>query len=291
MKIDFDHIPPDLTARKETRSLKSAIVYLKRYKDAHEPSRSLARKITRTIRRLMRQLIDIEKFNYAVTTKWEMLTDGAWRARVLEDLGGKPALTRWDKAKAKADVTLFDPPMRDPKQIERDMAAQYVKPEDATATSRCKSIKIDHEGLFRLAPITRRYRTPTLQEQWIREEVKAWRAAFKIERSKNRAADRFRPIPVTPHELRGEATKRTGGPSWEEIREMDAKDAKAERVWFETLINSRDPGLVVEYGSAQTLPLGSSRQKLETQAASMVVKRDPSFHWDERIVKNPREGP
>jgi len=99
--------------------------------------------MTRAVATLMRSIRDTEIFNYRVKTKWAMLRDPAWRARVRRELGGEKALRRWEARKVKAEATEWSP--REP------VKSTVSEKADLPQTRRFVT---DSQGQFRLAPIT-----------------------------------------------------------------------------------------------------------------------------------------
>jgi len=68
-------------------------------------------------------------------------------------------------------------------------------------------IKTDRDGLFRLASIKHKVRPDNVQEEFARWEAKKWRETMrpfpKAQKSKINSLETFKPIPLTPDELRG----------------------------------------------------------------------------------------
>lgn len=156
----------------------------------------------------------MEDFNLRILLKCEMLGNRHWRAQVLEDLGGETALTRWDKRKAKAEHIILDPhivPYREVDECETILKAPLERetvtiPGVEAVELKAAHIKTDRDGLFRLAHIPHTVRPLTVQEDFARWEAKAWREAMrpcpKAQTAKSGQPETFKPIPVTPDELR-----------------------------------------------------------------------------------------
>ena len=92
-------------------------------------------RLTRTICRLARMIMSIDVYLYQSKVKAEMLADIDWKARVIDELGGYPALRLWQ---ARFDVGPMD--SRTKPFVPRERAAAPRKP---TARQ------------FRLAPLPR----------------------------------------------------------------------------------------------------------------------------------------
>lgn len=115
-------------------------------REAYVANVALYAVMTKTIAVLMRSIRDTEVFNYRIKTKWEMLRDPDWRARVLRELGGEKTLQRWEARKAKADTSEWQP--RAPrKPISRKII-------DTPKTPNRPRFKTDSQGQFRLAVVS-----------------------------------------------------------------------------------------------------------------------------------------
>ena len=129
--------------------------------------------MSKQLARAIQQLIQAEAHNWRVKTKAEMLMNAQWRARVLRDLGGEKALTRWERLSGHWRKTKdILKPHASPAQ-RRARAANLEKAQLANRDKRFKSgpkrkagddyhpnivfdrVKVDMEGQFRLAPIMR----------------------------------------------------------------------------------------------------------------------------------------
>ncbi len=162
--------------------------------------------------RAVQQLIKAEEHNGRVKTKAEMLMNANWRARVLRDLGGETALTRWERLTGR---------WRKPKDILKPDAspaqrrARAANLEKAKAANRDKLFKsgptrkagndyhpnivfdrtrVDMEGQFRLAPIMRQKITVKAQAAPNPTPPKTY--------AKSITYTKINPIPLWPIEFR-----------------------------------------------------------------------------------------
>ena len=130
-------------------------------------------RMSKQLGRAIQQLIQAEAHNWRVKTKAEMLMNAQWRARVLRDLGGEAALTRWERLSGhwRKPRDILNP-HASPAQ-RRARAVNLEKAQLANRDKRFKSgpkrkagndyhpnivfdrVKVDMEGQFRLAPIMR----------------------------------------------------------------------------------------------------------------------------------------
>lgn len=144
----------------------------------------------RDLARLGRELFVLETHNHVIKTKWEMLRDPEWRARVIRDLGGGRALQMWERRFAKAKIKEPVPQLYGPPQI---LPAPDKK---LPLFPKSKTVKTDSRGQFRLAPIETgaRPRKLTITKRGFR--TYSWDPSWETrERT-------FPPIPVTVDELR-----------------------------------------------------------------------------------------
>jgi len=243
MNDNREHIPSQLNALINTDPLRGAIHKLRTFRHDSEHGAKLVHKIKRSLAHMMRELSRLEMFNKKVWLKHNMLTDPGWRADVLEDLGGEPALARWDIRRAKADNEVMAP------RILRYTPDEDDTPLPDTLKPKRPCFKTDRDGLFRLAPITYTIRKRTVQEDFARWEARSWRSAMrdtpKVYTPRPRPIEEpFRPIPVTPCELRGGTLRRNR--SWEQVHAQDAADKQQERDYIHALINSLAPHEIVQ---------------------------------------------
>lgn len=207
MKLDLNHIPNRLTARIDTSGLRDAIAKLRQYGREQSVARSLARKLSRVLRSLVRELVRSEMFNTRVWLKYNMLHDGEWRAEVTQSLGGELALTRWDVRKSKADTEIIAPRIQ---AYKPGAQAEIFSPDtQELKPPKPRRVTTDDSGLFRLAPIKRHVRPLTEAETFAKWTAKTWRESMAVKpKPCARAPETIRPIPLTPHELRGETNIR-----------------------------------------------------------------------------------
>jgi len=205
MKINLNHIPNCLSARIDTAPLRNAIAKLRQYGREQSVSKALARKLSRVLRGLVRDLVLSEAFNQRLWLKYNMLHDTEWRAEVTKDLGGGPALARWDARKAKAETETLAPRIA---AYKPGAQSEIFSPDNSTPEApKPRRVTTDASGLFRLAPVKHRVRPLTAPEQFARREAVQWRRSMRLDstsKAKARNTQDFKPIPVTPKELRGE---------------------------------------------------------------------------------------
>ena len=162
--------------------------------------------------RIVQQLIKAETHNGRVKTKADMLMNANWRARVLRDLGGETALTRWERRAGRwrkpRDILKPD---ASPAQ-RRARAANLEKAKAANRDKLFKSgpkrkagndyhpnivfdrVRVDMEGQFRLAPIMRQKITVKAQAAPNPTPPKTY--------AKSITYTKINPIPLWPIEFR-----------------------------------------------------------------------------------------
>jgi len=132
-------------------------------------------RLVRSIARMVRMIIAMEVWVYQRAVKAKMLSDPAWRSRVIEDLGGYWALRRW-----RARMALgYQPPRERPED-----RAQPNNPERAGR-------HIDPRQ-FRLAPYPRDFYGSKARDIFALDPI--YTPAPSI-------SGFDRPIPITPDEL------------------------------------------------------------------------------------------
>ena len=122
--------------------------------------------------RTVKAYIKVLTHNDLLTRKLDMLANPIWRARVLKDLGGLRKLKLWDKAFQRAQGDLpkrrVAPRPKDPEPVwwrttERMALSERLKAHARRCAKACLSdgtyrdpYKLDCDGMFRLAPLSRR---------------------------------------------------------------------------------------------------------------------------------------
>ena len=188
--------------------------------------------LSKRLKRMTGQWVKAKDHNDRLKTKLEMLLSPEWRARVLADLGGKAALTRWERMSGMLPRRVKDPlkPHASLAQI-RARAANLRKAKaalqsglerrlrarerrrrlnDAHPNIVFDKVKMDMEGQFRLAPVLRSVvrvkalhkRAETPEEREAREERNAYIRSIKYRKAE--------PIPVWPFEFRAAAGEGVG---------------------------------------------------------------------------------
>ena len=131
-------------------------------------------KLTAKLNRLVRCYVKLHTHNEHLTLKLDMLLDKPWRERVLKELGGMSRLKLWEAAKARIEERRKAPPkparkaepswLYTPERIaESERLKAYArKCGKATAHPRVfrEPVRVDYDGLFRLAPLPRGERAP-----------------------------------------------------------------------------------------------------------------------------------
>ena len=126
-------------------------------------------KLTAKLNRLVRCYVKLHTHNEHLTLKLDMLLDKPWRERVLKELGGMSRLKLWEAAKARIEERRKAPPkparkaepswLYTPERIaESERLKAYArKCGKATAHPRVfrEPVRVDYDGLFRLAPLPR----------------------------------------------------------------------------------------------------------------------------------------
>lgn len=146
----------------------------------------------RDLARLGREVFKLEKHNHFIKTKWEMLRDPDWRARVMRELGGERALRLWERRFARTGVRRPAADVYGPPQILPALSTPLREDEQT------RVVKTDSQGQFRLAQISRGSRPWRLKIFQRRIRNSTWGLSWEIRERK------FPPIPVTPGELRGD---------------------------------------------------------------------------------------
>ncbi len=121
------------------------------------------------LRRLVRVFTRLDAQNILMRRKLAMLSDKSWRERVLNDLGGMRRLKRWEATKARLENRTGSAP----KTLTPQDPAWLLTPERIARSERLKArarangragapegvfrdrVKMDFDGLFRLAPLPR----------------------------------------------------------------------------------------------------------------------------------------
>ena len=135
----------------------------------------------RDLARRIRALHKAETLNFAALMIRALKADPAWQARVRRDLGGEAALIRWE-------TTSDNPHAPQPKP-------ELGRKENSRATRPRAAIRMDRDGLFRLAPLTRA-RAKNTRPPYKRSA--APRSAAMVLKQPNAIA-------LTPDDLRGPA--------------------------------------------------------------------------------------
>lgn len=130
-------------------------------------------RVSHKVARLVRTFTKFERQNILLTRKLEMLSDTHWRDRVLKELGGMRKLKLWDAARKRMEQRIaeragraaIDRPAPEPAWLYT--AERMAESERLKARARmCMSAsahpnifrdryKMDFDGLFRLAPLSR----------------------------------------------------------------------------------------------------------------------------------------
>ncbi len=201
-----------------TGGLRRSLGRLSDYIGAHILDGRACLKTARVMRKIARLIIQIEQENGRVTLKANMLKSSGWRARVLRDLGGVGALSRWEaslkRSKERRNIrpappTWFEERRRAERNAERRRIASFAPSHPLIFKDK---IRMDFEGQFRLAPLPRR--------KWAREQSRARReiGALKLwgrdtsDMHRRRRPEKLNPIALLPRELRGYGAP-LGGPA------------------------------------------------------------------------------
>jgi len=128
-------------------------------------------RLTHKVRRLVRAFTQLDRHNILLQRKLNMLSNAAWRERVLQELGGLRKLKLWEAAKKRIEVRRETLPKAAP--ISEQTPAWLLTPERMAESERLKArsrlcgratahplilrdrVKMDFDGLFRLAPLPR----------------------------------------------------------------------------------------------------------------------------------------
>ena len=139
-------------------------------------STQLAHKVVRLVRALTR----CEAHNHHLTRKLCMLCDRSWRERVLGELGGLRKLRLWEAARKRIEARRENPRKAAP--IREQTPAWLLTPERMAESERLKAharlcgratahplilrdrVKMDFDGMFRLAPLPRGERA----KRWVK---------------------------------------------------------------------------------------------------------------------------
>ena len=129
--------------------------------------------LSHKVLRLVRVFTKLETQNVLLTRKLDMLCDKAWRERVLGELGGLRKLRLWEAARKRIEARREDPPKAARLSISEQTPAWLLTPERLAESERLKAharmcgraaahplvfrdrVKMDFDGLFRLAPLPR----------------------------------------------------------------------------------------------------------------------------------------
>ncbi len=221
-----------------TGGLRRSLERLSEHLIARIPDMNVALKTSRVMRKIARLIIQIERRNGRITLKQNMLKSPHWRARVLRDLGGDVALSRWDKSFKRsqerrnirpAQLTGFEVKWREHRNAAQARLASFAPSHPLIFKD---AIKVDFEGQFRLAPLSRisghrisghrisghrisgpRRKTAAEKTRARRElgALKLWGHHADRELHRRRRPDRLNPIALLPRELRGNSGA-GGGP-------------------------------------------------------------------------------
>jgi len=163
-------------------------------------------KNARRIARAARALIRAEQANARTELKLAMLLSPNWRARVLKDLGGTRALSRWERrtgvtrprkrrctlTPAQKEVRVMN--LKKARAAKREKVAPKLKSfwsDDHPQIFR-DPVQVDQEGQFRLAPIKRRPCIKTSQAPMRKVTGVTTRIKY----------NKINPIPLWPAEFR-----------------------------------------------------------------------------------------
>ncbi|MGJ8563038.1 MAG: hypothetical protein ACSHXY_05745 [Alphaproteobacteria bacterium] len=216
----FDNTPEQNLARPDTEilpplkapslagvlALRAMIPCLMTWLRAHIGQRG-AKGIARNVQVSLRRLHKKEKAAMAAVIKKALRSSSEWRARVFEDLGGLPALARWEARLLRAhtpppedDYSWLDDDPADWPMIE---AAAPRKPISPSAQARDnKGPRLDRDGLFKWAAIPQGKHERSAREPSPYEGRCAERADhFLNARRAHRSFTNPWPIEVSPSDL------------------------------------------------------------------------------------------
>jgi len=130
-------------------------------------------RLTHKVRRLVRAFTQLDRHNRLLRLKLDMLSNAAWRERVLRELGGLRKLKLWEAARARIEARRNSPPRPKPVSISEQTPAWLLTPSRMAESERLKAharlcgratahplilrdrVKMNFDGLFRLAPLPR----------------------------------------------------------------------------------------------------------------------------------------
>ena len=132
-------------------------------------------RLTHKGRRLVRAFTQLDRHNILLQRKLNMLSNAAWRERVLQELGGLRKLKLWEAAKKRieARIKARQETPRKAAPIREQTPAWLLTPERIAESERLKAharlcgratahplilrdrVKMDFDGMFRLAPLPR----------------------------------------------------------------------------------------------------------------------------------------
>ena len=184
----------------------------------------------RKIRAAAGRLIKAEAANARIALKLEMLSEPAWRGRVLRELGGARALDRWQRIMGRRfpSAALCHPPLK-PHPSPAQRAARRANLALARAAKRQSfkhqgglhpliykdCVKVDSRGQFRLAPLPRK--GPRLSRSIIKRP--ALSMASPAPRQARIKRTRIKPISLWPIEFNAARAARPrremAAPSWD----------------------------------------------------------------------------
>ena len=132
-------------------------------------------RLTHKVRRLVRAFTQLDRHNILLQRKLNMLSNAAWRERVLQELGGLRKLKLWEAAKKRIEARI-EARRETPRKaapVSEQTPAWLLTPERMAESERLKAhtrlcgratahplilrdrVKMDFDGMFRLAPLPR----------------------------------------------------------------------------------------------------------------------------------------
>ena len=146
-------------------------------------------KTTQTILRLVRVFARVDAHNILLRRKLAMLANRAWRERVLSDLGGMRKLELWEAAQQRSAAQIRPNPTNN-----EDVTQPWLyTPERIAESERLKAharkcmracvhpnivrdrVKVDFDGLFRLAPIPKGAARTRLEKVYTQNSIVDYR--------------------------------------------------------------------------------------------------------------------
>ena len=132
-----------------------------------------AMRATQKVRRMIRLYVRLDTQNRLWARKIAMLSDRAWRERVLKELGGLRRLRMWEAARKRIEQSFLARSYRPSPKAEASEPAWLYTPERLAESERLKAhirkcaraglsplvtrdrVKMDFDGMFRLPPLPR----------------------------------------------------------------------------------------------------------------------------------------